>query len=303
MNSSLQDRVLHALRSCLRPLARVLLRSGISYRQFSEVAKLAFVEEAIGEKDPRGRVKNTSRVAIRTGLSRKEVARIKRQFLAPAEGQDASQVTSRRSSHAARVLQLWHVNPAYISADGQPKLLTALGDEGSFASLVKLAGGDVPPGAVRAELHSASAIDELPDGRLVPLRRYFVPGDVGEELLVGLTHILAPVLEGLAHNTGPEKGDPFIQRLAYSDRLTPEAIPLFRRVAGARAAEFLQTMDDWLGSNEQVSGRSGVQSDTVGIGIFYYEGDQFSVHAERSADTEKSHVTPSGRNETPASTT
>lgn len=288
---------MHALRSCLRPLARVLLRSGISYRQFSEAAKLAFVVEAIGEKDPRGRVKNTSRVAIMTGLSRKEVARIKRQFLAPAKADYESSITSRRSSHAARVLQLWHVDPAYISPDGRPKLLPAIGDSSSFASLVKLAGGDVPPGAVRAELHAASAIDELPDGRLIPLRRYFIPGDVGEDLFVGLTHILAPVLEGLAHNTGPSQGDPFVQRLAYSDRLIPEAIPLFRQVAVARAAEFLQTMDDWLSSNEQTTARLGAQTKTVGIGIFYYEGDQFSVHVGQGPSTETSKVAPSSQNE------
>lgn len=302
MNSSLQDRVLHSLGSCLRPLARVLLRSGISYKQFSEAAKIAFVEEAVGAKDPRGRVKNTSRVAIRTGLSRKEVARIKRQIFAAAESEPKSLVAPRRSSHAARVLQLWHVNPAYISSDGQPKLLPAAGDSGSFASLVKLAGGDVPPGAVRAELHAASAIDELPDGRLVPLRRYFIPGDVGEDLVVGLTHILAPVLEGLAHNTEPAKGDPFVQRLAYSDRLVPEAIPLFRKVAGARAAEFLQTMDDWLSSNEETSARLSLQGTTVGIGIFYYEGAQISVHAGHTPGTDKSNAALSNRNEIAAGT-
>lgn len=279
MNNALQVRVLSALGSCLRPLARVLLRSGIGFRQFSEVAKVAFVEEALGDKDQRGRVKNTSRVAIRTGLSRKEVARIRKLLLAASQENVPSLASSLTSSHAARVLQLWHVDPAYSDDQGRPKSLAVFGEAETFSSLVKLAGGDVPPGAVRAELLAASAIDETADGRLVPVRRYFVPGDVGEDLVVGLTHILAPVLEGLAHNTGPMKQDPFVQRLAYSDSLIPAAVPLFRQLARVRAADFLQAMDNWLSSHEQSAPDNSGHATRVGIGVFYYEGALIGVEA------------------------
>lgn len=276
MITSLQDRVLHALKACLRPLARVLLRSGVGYKEFSEIAKLAFVEEAVGDMDQHGRVKNTSRVAIRTGLSRKEVTRIRKEILAAAQKEDESLRIAARSSHAARVLQLWHVDPAYLSAEGQPKPLPVAGDTESFSSLVKLAGGDVPPGAVRAELRVSAAIEELPDGRLIPLRRCFIPGDVGEDLIVGLTHIMAPVLEGLARNIGAAKVDKFIQRVAYSDRLNQEAIPLFRQFTALRATAFLQEMDDWLISNESTSS-TGVQDTRVSIGVFCYEGPHANV--------------------------
>ena len=77
MNSLIQVRVLEATRACLRPLARVLLRSGINFRQFEEIAKDVFLEEASAERDGRGRRANVSRIAVRTGLSRKEVARIR----------------------------------------------------------------------------------------------------------------------------------------------------------------------------------------------------------------------------------
>ena len=277
MSNSLQFRVLGALTICLRPLARVLLRSGISYRQFSEAAKLAFVEEALGEKDQRGRVRNTSRVAIKTGLSRKQVAILRRQLLAgPGDG-TVPERPSNRSSHAARVLQLWHVHPMYLESNGVPKSLPVTGDGETLATLVKMAGGDVPPGAVRAELLAASAVEELPDGHLVPLRRYFIPGDVGEDLVVGLTHILSPVLEGLAYNTGPGRKNPFVQRLAYSDRLIPEAVPLFRQLARARAGDFLQAMDDWLSSNEQPANGTTNHETRVGIGVFYYEGARMDI--------------------------
>lgn len=273
MNSTVQLRVLVALRFCLRPLARVLLRLGIGFPQFSEVAKLAFVEEALGEKDQRGRTTNASRIAIRTGLSRKEVARLRKQVVTASVVDGARVGTPYRSGHAARVLQLWHVSSDYADSDGNPMDLYFSGDSGSFSSLVKLAGGDVPPGAVKAELIAARAIEELSDGQLRPIQRYFIPSDVGEDVVIGLSHIVLPVLEGLAHNTGPMKGNPFIQRLAYSDRLIPAALPLFREIARDRSGDFLRSMDDWLSSNEQTSPDLTRQAtQRVGVGIFYYEG-------------------------------
>ena len=271
MNSTLQNRLIQCISSCLRPLVRIMLRSGIGYRQFAELAKLAFVQEASGEKGSRGRQTNLSRVAIRTGISRKEVARLQSQI----EGHSGASSTARgvdfHSVHAARVLQLWHSDPRFIDSDGSPRKLPFADDGIDFSSIVKAAGGDVPPGAVRAEMLSANAVVEFDDGTLKPTKRYFVPADVGEELLVGFTHMVIPVLEGLARNTDYRCTDPFIQRLVYSDRLAPRVVPLFRKQARERVSDFVQSVDDWLSSNEIPD--SQVHSPCrYGVGVFYYEG-------------------------------
>jgi hypothetical protein len=59
------------------PLARMLIFLGIGYKEFSEVLKKAFVEAATRDYGLRGRPTNTSRVAVFTGLTRKEVKRLK----------------------------------------------------------------------------------------------------------------------------------------------------------------------------------------------------------------------------------
>ena len=287
MTNKLQDRVLFATMACLRPLARVLLRSGINYRQFAEIAKHAFLEEALAERDGRGRKANISRIAVRTGLSRKEVARIKeRRDSAVVASEDADGVF-RNSGHAARALQLWHMDPKFVSSNGSPRDLVFAGEDSSFASLVHQVGGDIPAGAVRAELLAAGAVIALPSGHLRAVKRYFVPGDVDEELVVGLTHIVHPVMEGLARNTGTAKSDPFVQRLAYSDRLIPAAVPLFRQIARGRCADFVQSIDDWLSSNEIASNIEPRHVTRVGVGVFYFEGDpptDYSPSTIQSAD-------------------
>jgi Family of unknown function (DUF6502) len=174
MSSAIQDRVISATGACLRPIARVLLRCGVSYRQFADMAKEAFIEEALSERDSRGRRANTSRVSVRTGISRKEVARLR-----DLEKGDARRAETRSvglahySGHAARVLQVWHSDARFVGESGEPSNLPYSGENGSFVSLVKIAGGDVPPGAVKAELLAAGAVVELESGALKALKRHF----------------------------------------------------------------------------------------------------------------------------------
>jgi len=271
MNSTLQVRLIQCISHSLRPLARIMLRSGVGYRQFAELAKLAFVQEAIGEKDARGRRTNLSRVAIRTGISRKEVARLQSQIEGRSEMTSTARAVDFHSVHAARVLQLWYSDPRFIDSDGSPRTLPFSDQDTSFSSIVKAAGGDVPPGAVRAEMLSAKAVVELDDGSLKPVKRFFVPADLGEELLVGFTHMVIPVLEGLARNTDYRCTEPFIQRLVYSDRLAPRVVPLFRKQARERVSDFVQSVDDWLSSNE-IPDSQVHAAYRYGIGVFYYEG-------------------------------
>jgi hypothetical protein len=286
MNSVAQVKLLRAVGDCLRPLARLMLRFGIGYRQFAELAKIAFVKEASGEPNSRGRVINISRVAIRTGLSRKEVARLRTTIEPQGDGQSTSESNVYNSGHAARALQIWHSDRAFLTAEGAPRRLTFSRGDSDFGALVRAVGGDVPPGAVKAELLEAGAVVEDEDGSLRPIKRYFIPADVGEDLLVGFSHFVTPVLEGLDRNTGERRSQPFIQRIAYSDRLVPSAVPLFRKVARDRASDFIQSVDDWLVSNEIQSSETPTDALRVGIGVFYYEGDPPNTSATDSTSNQ-----------------
>ena len=279
MKDNLQTRLMQCVAHCMRPLARMLLRSGIGFPQFAESAKLAFLLEAQAEKDGRGRATNLSRIAIKTGLSRKEVARLTKGATRTTISSQSSRMVDFQSLHAERVLQLWHADSRFVDRQGAPKELSFAEGGVSFSDLVKAAGGDLPAGAVRAELLAAAAMIELEDGTLRPIKRHFVPADVGEELLVGFTHMIIPVMEGVARNTDERCTAPFIQRLVYSDRLSPDAAPLFRRVAREQVTGFVQSVDDWLSANE-ATGNEEQQSCRYGIGVFYFEGTPSVPDAE-----------------------
>ena len=268
MNTGLHTRLLRSVYACVRPLARLLLRSGVTYKTFGEIAKTAFVHEAMLESDSKGRLTNTSRVAVRTGLSRKEVRRI-------FEGGSAHKVRVDHFGPPARVLDVWHSDPRFLSATGSPRDMPFEGEDPSFSDVVRTAGGDVPPGAVRAELLRASAVMELDNGHLRPTKRYFVPGDFDEKAITILSGILFPMIAGVDHNSNPARTAPgFIQRFAFMN-LPPESRTEFRTWSRQEATNFIEAINERLNLMVQAGGVAQPSDGVIsGVGVFYYEGVQ-----------------------------
>lgn len=275
MTENIQTRMLYSLHVCLLPLVRVLLRYGITYRQFAEIGKAAFVREALEVRDAKGRTANGSAVSVRTGLSRKEVRRIREEVLSRVNPVEVTYADN--SGPPARVLHSWHSEKRYLDSAGRPKPLSF--DEGavSFSDLVHAVAGDVPAGAVRTELKRAGAIAEMSDGRIVPTKRYYVPGTVDDKAVTTMNSMLFPLAAGLAHNSNPERrGDGFIQRVAYTDNLAPASLTPFRSWSREEARKFVESIDDWIGRHEVQpdSKRNSDESKStrVCVGVFYYEG-------------------------------
>jgi hypothetical protein len=268
MNTELQTRLLRSVYACIRPLARLLIRSGVTYKTFGEVAKAAFVHEAMLESDSKGRLTNTSRVAVRTGLSRKEVRRI-------CDAGIAQKVRVDHFGPPARVLDVWHSDPRFVDATGTPRDMPFEGEMPSFSDVVRAAGGDVPPGAVRAELIRASAVVELDNDHLRPTKRYFVPGDFDEKAITILSGILFPMIAGVDHNANPGRTAPgFIQRFAFMN-LPEHSRSEFRAWSRQEATSFIEAMNQRLTSITQIAGKVEPADEIIsGVGVFYYEGVQ-----------------------------
>jgi hypothetical protein len=275
MQSTIQLRMLNAVYACMMPIARLLLRSGITYQQFESVAKRAFVREAANDSDSRGRPTNTSRIAVKTGLSRKDVKRLR--DLLDTEIDSSAMSAADQSGPPAKVLHAWHLDRRFIEENGKPRDLEFQDDEEGFSALVRAVAGDVPPGAVRAELKRAGAIVEIEDGRLRVMKRYYVPGSVDEKAITVMSGMVFPLACGIVHNADPSRTvSGFIQRYAFSQTLPPEAVERFRVWSRERATLFSEQMDDWLAQNEEQGTVASADAKSTyrnaGIGVFYYEG-------------------------------
>src|SRR5262245_23632158 len=151
MPSASATQVLAASRQWLIPLVHVLLRCGITWRDFSELSKMTFVEVATDRFGKRGRPTNVSRTAVLTGLVRREVRR-QRKILAGAPSAQSGHVTK-----ASLVLSAWHLEPEFLNKKtGRPARLPLNGETASFSALVRLcAGTDVPATTLLKELREA----------------------------------------------------------------------------------------------------------------------------------------------------
>jgi len=269
MQDAIQRKILDALLTALRPIARALLRAGIGFREFDEIAKTAFVDVATKDYGLRGRPTNISRVAVMTGLTRKEVRRLRDKS---AAGQGTTVV---RATPMATILHRWYTEPEFLDSTGKPAELAFDGSGATFSALVRKYGGDIPPGAMRTELKRIGAVEETERGTLKAVKRSAIAQNVEDRLVTGLAGILYPAALTVAHNTS-DQGDPWVQRVVFTEDVRDEDVVRIRRIGSDRLVEFTESMDDLFAAYEALYDKDKPdeprgERKVAGIGVFYFE--------------------------------
>ena len=264
MQEKQQKKILTAFQLVLRPIVKIMLRYGIGYSDFAESAKTVFVDVGSSDFGIRGRPTNISRVAVMTGLTRKEVRRLRTKI---ESGEDTVTV---KSTPITEILHRWHAEEDFLDAKGRPIRLPFNGEQRSFSELVRRFGGDVPPGAMRTELKRVGTIEEHEDGSLSVLSRAVMPADLTDNLITSLVHSAYPLLSTIAINTDPEgNGHGFAQFSAHSISVSEPDRKRLRRISYDRLAEAAVSFDDLLMAYES----SGEKDDNpaIAVGLFYFE--------------------------------
>ncbi|PHQ27220.1 hypothetical protein CLH62_06515 [Marinobacter guineae] len=263
-----------ALFRILRPLARLLLRNGIPFGEFSELVKRAYVEAALEDFSDGRRKPTDSRAAVMTGLTRKEVKR-HREILA---GEQTGTRDVLHANRASRVVSGWVHDAAFQTGEGEPAMLAFDGPL-SFSELVKRFSGDMPPRAVLDELLRVGVVSVDGDsGRLILQQRAYVPAGDSEEMLQIFGEDVSDLIATIDHNliSGESGQPPRFQRTLTYNNIPPEVMERWRRHAAAQSQALLEQLDKWLGphdrdiSGPQAGGQSG-DSVRTGVSIFFFE--------------------------------
>lgn len=135
------DRVLRVL----RPLVRLLLRSGVTYPVLAAALKRVFLDAARAELVERGMAQTDSAVTLLCGVHRRDVRNLSR---AAPEAEPAAPTLGL----AAQVVARWMNESGYQDAQGKPLALPRSGAVPSFDALVATVSSDVRPRAVMDEL-------------------------------------------------------------------------------------------------------------------------------------------------------
>jgi len=263
MDESRPRPIINACRLWLRPIARWLLRSGVTWKEFAELSREVFVDTATDEFGIRGRPTNVSRVALLTGLARREVRRIQALVRAPH-----SSSVEDSLNHATRVLSGWHLDADFLEPDGRPRVLSATGATASFAVLLKRYAGDIPATALVKELLKSGSIERLPDGTYRALRRYYMPQQMDGRAVERSGSVLADLATTIEHNLarGPREPSRFEGR-AQNRHIDPRHLPAFRALVEREAQALLERVDDWLTSHEADTA-AGAATVRLGVGVY-----------------------------------
>jgi len=247
MGSNVKEYLLQALRTMLKPLVKLFISQGVTHAEFAEAAKEVYVEIALRDFETDDRL-NKSRVAILTGLTRKEVKNVIDRALESGQQE-------KMYSRPERVLAGWYGDPNYTGPYGIPLELPyeASGkDEPCFVGLVKTYSGDMAPRQMLKELLSSGSVIEI-DKRFKAISRTYEPTALSPELIERLGEIGQRFFSTAAMNIEKKgQGSGYFDRLVYANEgCSDNVIELFDEYIKVRGQEFLEELDVWFSTNER----------------------------------------------------
>lgn len=269
MDEPIKQTLLRAFHVLLGPLVRILLRQGISFAEFSEVAKAVYVEVALKDFKVEGRKATRTRLAVMTGLTRKEVKRV------IDEAVRDKYESKTKFNRVSRVLVGWHTDTDFTGPYGMPLELqyeTNNPGEPTFSELVKRHSGDMSPRSILDELIRVGAVRETDVGWYRVLRRDYITDAQGRDTFERTGLIVRNFVNTVDFNmtkSAPGKGR-FERHVFPADGLRAEDLPKFDAYLRERCQALLEELDNWLTKLPVPDSSRGDEVIHTGIGVYHY---------------------------------
>ena len=261
----MKEQVLESCKRMLAPAVRLLLRAGIGWNEFAEIGKQLFVDIARKDYGLQGRPTNSARVAMMTGLSRREVARVKQVLIG-----EVPSTAATGKSRISQVLSGWHLDPDFLDSAGRPAALRQDGETHSLSALLDRYGGDMPHGALIKELIQLGLIKESERGFTVQARDYIrTPADA--DMLRQGGQAIHDHATTVVHNVGANRSSqPRFERMATQIAIDPSDAAAFEEYLAEKGQAFLEEMDLWLANRKLAAGHVPNQRKAVRTGVGMY---------------------------------
>jgi len=265
----LRKQLLYALRGILRRVARLLIRAGVRFDEFADLARGVYVETAIRDGFESSKLPSRARIAAVTGLSRRQVDRYIDNEGGLLLADPALMVIAVM---AVEVLHKWHSIPEYAGPYGIPlELQFDVPADRCIRSLVALVMPKADPRVVLEELLRIGAV--VPSGsqyfRAVS-RSFVMPDAASPQLIEHFGRTLSRLAATLDYNMNPRNSKRRLERRVAADRGLPiELVPEFEKFARSRAVDFLVELDNWLAPYLSEEGETAERIET-GVNVFLY---------------------------------
>jgi len=266
MQENSRDQLLYAFRRVLRPLIRILVRSGVRYDEFLELVRVVYVETAVRDGLGESSRPTRAKVSISTGVPRREVDRyIDNDGALPAAPKTLTATLSQ-------ILNRWHTDPQFVGPYGIPLELAVKGQKArSFTELVAAVDPHAPPHDVLDELIRLRTVVWSGDTHVRTVSRAFIPiEEMSSAQLEFFGNALTRLANTLQFNMDRRNAEKKLERSVVSSRSLPkEIVPIFEKHAREKVSELLVELDNWLSPYATGIQKPG-EFERVGLAVFQF---------------------------------
>jgi histone H3/H4 len=272
---ALKEQFTAAIGRMLRSVVRHLIAQGVTHPALTQMLKEIYVDVAEAEFALPDKRQTDSRLALITGLNRKEISRLRRSRKPP------KLAVAVEDSLVTHVIGRWMAGPPYAAADGTPRRLPYESDNpdvASFAGLVRDLSVDIPVRSVLDELLREKAVTlVLPQGEVELQREAHIPEDAAAKLTVLGTdpaELFCTIMHNVEHPDAPR-----LQRKVGYDNIGSDAVPEIRAAARLTGEALVRHANALLAAydRDQNPHAAGGQRMRVVLGTYYFEEEVAEV--------------------------
>jgi len=269
---SVKENLLAAFRYLLKPLVRLAVKNSVTYPDFSEALKKAYVDVATRQMVASKMDATEEGISLIANIQISEVREILQ------AGNDAKYGKAvQEFSPLPTILAAWHTDQRYTGPYGVLLDLefsrTPAAAERATATFTDLAQTYCPgftPRVLMDELIRIGAVQDVGNGFYRAIRRSYIPEPLSAPsifYMARVVHNLCETLEGnLRSASSGSKG--LIERSIFTVHGIPKQDhPAFHKFIHARGQVFADDIDNWL----SVRDVEGIQDPMqVGVGFYHY---------------------------------
>lgn len=257
--------LIKALRWQLRPLVRLLLKSGITFPFIADLFKEIFVEVAENDFKLDGKEQTDSRINLLTGIHRKDVKRLRN-----SQHEDTTQ---DNVSLGGQLVARWMGSNQFTDDKNEPLALPRLiknGGDQSFEALVI---------SVNKDIRSRAVLDEWLDLGIVSLDKHdqvhlntdaFIPEKGYDEKAWFFGENMHDHMAVSVHNMLNEK-PPLLDRAVYYDKLSPQSVDELQAIAKESGMRLLRKLNRRAYELQAAdSDKSASPNSRIRFGIYFY---------------------------------
>lgn len=210
----------------LRPAVTFALRRGLKVREILLVVKELLLEEAERLLAQRGEQPSVSRLAVMTGLQRRDVVKV-------GEG---SPETPSQLSIITKLIGSWEQDPKF-SKKKLPRPLSFEGTQSEFAELVASISQDISPYTLLFELERLGIVVRREKSLILAQRAYSLRGDSDDSYEL-LGQDITDLINAVDSNIHQKKEIPNLHITTRYDNICTSKLPEIRQWILERGAAF-----------------------------------------------------------------